>query len=488
MTDFEGVPLPLRTSLNKRGYTELTQVQRAIANLEHSNPDILVSAPTGSGKTIAFGIALANSLLDKKDSFQSSHLPLGLIITPTRELAAQVKRELDWLYAPTKALIASCVGGMDYRKEKCKLEHGVHFVVGTPGRLRDHIQRKSLNLLGIKAIVLDEADEMLDLGFKDDLEFILISASNKHRTLLFSATLPSMIEKMACRYQDHAVRIKTIDSNKQHIDIQYQVIPVHKKDHEKAIINILRFYDAQNVLVFCNTRVAVNHIASRLNDQGFSVVALSGEFTQNERIRALQTMRDGKARICVATDVAARGIDLPNLELVIHADLPQNPEILLHRSGRTGRAGRKGISVLIVDAQSNYNAKCLLKKGKITANWVKAPTASDIIRHDQERILANSYLTDPIQISEQRFILDLMAIHNPEQIAAAFLRLSQSKLLAPEELLEVSVENTDNTKFHQSSSFSHKRKKVDNKRKRRTFFPKSQSKKKSIDKKRKATL
>src|SRR5690606_19011070 len=205
-------------------------------------------------------------------------------------------------------------------------------------RLRDHITRGSLDLADLRAVVLDEADEMLDLGFREDLEFILEAPPKERRTLLFSAHVPAEIAKLARSYQRDALRLSTASEKSQHVDIDYRALVVAPSDRENAIINVLRYYDAQNAIVFCSTRAAVNHLTARFNNRGFSVVALSGELSQNERTHALQAMRDGRARVCIATDVAARGIDLPNLELVVHADLPTNPETLLHRSGRTGRA------------------------------------------------------------------------------------------------------------------------------------------------------
>ena len=348
MTEFQGIVPALAQALSKRGYSELTPVQTAVLEPHVAGADMLVSAQTGSGKTVAFGLALAPTLMEGADRFERASAPLALAVAPTRELALQVKRELEWLYGETGAIIASCVGGMDMRTERRTLGKGAHIVVGTPGRLRDHITRKSLDTTQLKAVVLDEADEMLDLGFREDLEFILETTPVERQTLMFSATVPRMIANLAKKYQRDAVRVSTSEEKKQHIDIEYRALVVAHNEKENAIINILRFYEAKNALVFCNTRATVNHMTARLNNRGFAVVALSGELSQNERTHALQAMRDGRARVCVATDVAARGIDLPNLDLVIHADLPTNPEILLHRSGRTGRAGRKGVSALIV--------------------------------------------------------------------------------------------------------------------------------------------
>ena len=329
----------LSDALAQQGYDTLTPVQEAVSDPALETTDLLVSAQTGSGKTVGFGLAIAPNLLVDSLQFTAASAPLALVIAPTRELALQVKRELAWLYAKAGAVLASCVGGMDMRDERRALARGAHIVVATPGRLRDHIQRGSLDMTALRAVVLDEADEMLDLGFREDLEFILGEAPENRRTLMFSATVPRAIATLAQHYQKQAVRIATASETSQHSDIEYRALSVAMRDSENAIINVLRYYEAPNAIVFCNTRAMVNRLTTRFSNRGFSVVALSGELTQNERTHALQSMRDGRARVCVATDVAARGIDLPNLELVIHAELPTNFETLLHRSGRTGRAG-----------------------------------------------------------------------------------------------------------------------------------------------------
>ena len=437
MTDFEGVVPALRDALIKREYSELTPVQKAVLAADVTGMDALVSAQTGSGKTVAFGLAIAPDLLDGSDKFARAANPLALIVAPTRELALQIKREFDWLYAETGAEIASCVGGMDMRNERRALSRGAHIVVGTPGRLRDHIQRGSFVTEGLKAVVLDEADEMLDLGFREDLEFILGATPAERRTMLFSATVPRTIANLAKQYQRDAIRISTTEEKKQHVDIEYRALIVAPNESENAIHNVLRYYDAKNALVFCTTRATVTHMTARFRNRGFSVVALSGELSQNERTHALQAMRDGRARVCIATDVAARGIDLPNLELVIHADLPTNADTLLHRSGRTGRAGRKGVSALIVPRNKRRIAERLLRNAQITATWAQPPSIDDITKRDNERLLSHPSLNEPVEESDAALAKELLTRHGPEVIAAAFIRAIKGDQSAPEELQDV---------------------------------------------------
>ena len=448
MTEIENIVPTLGEALSQRGYDVLTPVQQAILGPGLGDADLLVSAQTGSGKTVAFGLAVAPTLLAGAERFARAEIPLALVVAPTRELALQVKREFEWLYAMTGASIASCVGGMDMREERRVLQRGAHIVVGTPGRLRDHIERGSFNTKGLRAVVLDEADEMLDLGFREDLEFILGAAPKGRRTLMFSATVPSSIATLARRYQRDAVRLSTTAEQAQHIDIEYRALTVAPMDRENAIINTLRYFEAKNALVFCATRAAVNRMTSRLNNRGFSVVALSGELSQNERTHALQAMRDGRARVCVATDVAARGIDLPNLELVIHADIPKTRITLLHRSGRTGRAGRKGVCVLIVATNDRRRSERLLQSANITATWARPPSVDEIVERDRERILDDPMLSKPVSPDEQPFVQTLLERHGGEQVAAAFLRLHSAGRSAPEELLEVSPDRAQRPGRH----------------------------------------
>ena len=439
MTDLSHLPAALSQALAARGYAALTPVQEAVTRPELAGRDLLVSAQTGSGKTVAFGLAIANELVGGAGISPYPDLPRALVVAPTRELAVQVSRELGWLYAPAGAVIAGAVGGMDARAERRALERGCHIVVGTPGRICDHIRRGALDLGALSAVVLDEADEMLDMGFREDLEFILQSAPESRRTLMFSATVPREIERLAGTFQREAERISTVSARESHADIDYRAALVDKSDRENAIVNLLRFHEAERAIVFCSTRAAVAHLTGRLLNRGFSVVALSGELTQDERSRALQMMRDGRARVCIATDVAARGIDLPGLELVIHADLPMNREGLLHRSGRTGRAGRKGLSVVVVPLNVRAKAERLLRDAQVAVTWEAAPTPEAILARDQERMLSEQALLDPVTAEEFDAVTRLTEAFEPRQLAAAVLRHFRAARSAPEDLMAVTV-------------------------------------------------
>ncbi|MDB5510881.1 MAG: ATP-dependent helicase DeaD [Enterovirga sp.] len=402
----------------------------------HQDRDLLVSAQTGSGKTVAYGLAFAGTLLGDEPAFPHASKPLALVVAPTRELAMQVQRELTWLYRFAGARVVACVGGMDPRREQRQLMDGAHIVVGTPGRLRDHLERGRLDLSVLRVVVLEEADEMLDLGFREDLEFILQATPAERRTLLFSATLPKPIIALARSFQRNAVRLDVKAGEQGHADIEYRAFRVLPREIPLAVANTLRFFEAPTAIVFCNTREAVRHLQAALLERGFSVVALSGELSQSERNHALQALRDGRARVCVATDVAARGIDLPGLDLVIHADFPHDAEALQHRSGRTGRAGRKGVSVLLVPIARRRKAEQLFGTANIVPAWAGPPSADEIRKLDQQRLLQNPLLQEEQDEDDLELGRALLAEHSAERIAAALVQLYRQRLPAAEEVAD----------------------------------------------------
>jgi ATP-dependent RNA helicase DeaD len=439
----------LLEALTTRGYETLTPVQEAVIAPGAAGRDLVVSAQTGSGKTVAFGMALADQLLEEGTMRAVASLPLALIVAPTRELALQVSRELTWLFAPARARIATCVGGMDASKERRALSHGAHIVVGTPGRLRDHLERGALDLSKLRVAVLDEADEMLDMGFREDLEEILDATPQSRRTLLFSATMPKPIVALAKRYQRDALRISTVGEDRGHGDIAYQAVTVAPADIENAVVNLLRFHDAESAMLFCATRDNVRHLHASLIERGFSAVALSGEHSQNERNQALQALRDRRAKVCVATDVAARGIDLPTLSLVVHVELPRDAEALQHRSGRTGRAGKKGTAILLVPYPRRRRVEMMLRGARIEASWISAPTPEDIHKQDRERLI--EALTQPIEADEEDTIIAkrVLKTMSAEAIAVALVQAHRTKMPQPETLLDADARPVRETRIRE---------------------------------------
>ncbi len=443
---FETLPVAVGDALTERGYTELTPVQSAVTGDDAKGRDLIVSAQTGSGKTVAFGLALAPDLLDQIRGTPLTEKPLAMVIAPTRELALQVSRELGWLYAKAGLRIATCVGGMDASKERRALRSGPAIIVGTPGRLRDHLERGALDLSGLIGVVLDEADEMLDMGFREDLEEILDATPQTRRTLLFSATMPQAIVRLAQKYQSDALRLSLAGKDRGHGDIAYQAITIAPSEIENAVVNLLRFHEAESAICFCATRESVRRLHATLQNRGFDVVSLSGENSQSERNQALQAMRDRRARVCVATDVAARGIDLPTLSLVIHVETPRDAEALQHRSGRTGRAGKKGTAAILVPYNRRKRVDSMLRGAKIEAQWMDAPTPEAIRKKDHTRLIES--LTEPREVEEYDLELaaELMARMKPEDIAAALVQAHRTKMPEPEELLANTPEAREKAK------------------------------------------
>lgn len=448
---FSTLPAPIAAALATRGYTAPTPVQAAVIEPQAEGRDLLVSAQTGSGKTVAFGMAMAGQLLAGNDTLPHAGAPLALVVAPTRELALQVSKELAWLYADVRARITTCVGGMDAVKERRALQQGTHIVVGTPGRLRDHLERGALDLSALQFVVLDEADEMLDMGFREDLEEILDATPAERHTLLFSATMPRPIVALARRYQKDALAISTIDEREGHGDINYQAVAVAPADIQNAVVNLLRFHEAETAMLFCATRESVRRLHATLLERGFAAVALSGEHSQSERNHALQALRDGRARVCVATDVAARGIDVATLSLVIHAEIPRDSDTLKHRSGRTGRAGRKGTAVLVVPYPHRRRVETMLRGARIDAEWMEAPTPEAIRQKDRERLLAT--LMEPVEASEAEVAIaeQLLAERSATDIAVALVRAHMAKMPEPEEMIDLSREGA--TKSHHRPGF-----------------------------------
>ncbi|MBX7461210.1 DEAD/DEAH box helicase [Qipengyuania huizhouensis] len=443
---FETLPPMIGEALSERGYTALTPVQSAVVEDEARGRDLIVSAQTGSGKTVAFGLAMSETLLAETANLALVEQPLLLVVAPTRELALQVSRELGWLYAKAGLRIATCVGGMDASKERRALRTGPAIVVGTPGRLRDHLERGALDLSGLAGVVLDEADEMLDMGFREDLEEILDATPDKRRTLLFSATMPPAIVRLAERYQSNALRLSLAGETRGHGDISYQAITVSPSEIENAVVNLLRFHEAETAICFCATRDSVRRLHATLQNRGFGVVALSGEHSQSERNQALQALRDRRARVCVATDVAARGIDLPTLSLVIHVEIPRDAETLQHRSGRTGRAGKKGTAAIVVPYNRRKRVESMLRGAKIAAEWMDAPTPEAIARKDRARLMEK--LTAPTEFddADRELGKELLAKLSAEDIAAALVHAHRAKMPHPEELLANTPEARDKAK------------------------------------------
>jgi ATP-dependent RNA helicase DeaD len=364
----------LSEALAAKGFTDLTAVQLAVLNPEVAGRDLRISSQTGSGKTVAIGFVLRDTIPGKP----GEKGPRAMVITPTRELAKQVEQELAWLFAPLRARVVSVTGGSSYRDEHRALSSNPSIVVGTPGRLLDHLNRGSINTESLGAIVLDEADRMLDLGFREDLEAILGHAPEEHRTHLVSATFPADVRALADRVQRNPVFVEGSRLGAANEDIRHVLHLVDSHQRLDAVINLLLSDPEAQTLVFARTRADVARIAADLSDAGFAVSALSGEMEQRARERALSAFKRADHRVLVATDVAARGIDVQDITRVIHVEPPTDADSYTHRSGRTGRAGRKGTSSVLATPSTFRRTVHLLGSAGVKFAMEPVPSAADI--------------------------------------------------------------------------------------------------------------
>jgi len=338
--------LPLKNSMLKNleslGYAEMTPIQSQSLPPILAGRDVIAQAKTGSGKTAAFGIGLMERLVVSCFGVQ------GLVMCPTRELADQVCKELRRLARFTDNIkILTLCGGVPFGPQLGSLEHGAHIVVGTPGRILDHLQRGSLDLKAMRMLVLDEADRMLDMGFQDDLTTIVAAAPTNRQTLLFSATYPKSIASMSAKVQLEpiTVKVETVHDARQ---IEQTFFMVNSGERVAAVARILGHYSPESSLIFCNTKKDCQEVADALKERGFSALAIHGDLEQSERDQVLARFANKSVSILVATDVAARGLDIKELSAVINYELTRDPEVHIHRIGRTGRAGEKGLALSLI--------------------------------------------------------------------------------------------------------------------------------------------
>jgi ATP-dependent RNA helicase DeaD len=395
---FDGLSAPLAGALAQRGFTALTPVQQAVLDADLAGRDLRISSQTGSGKTVALGLALAphieRAVAERAGAAageagsRGAARPAAVIIVPTRELAAQLAGELTWLFAPLGARVACVTGGTSFGDEARALRRGPLVIAGTPGRLLDHLDRRTIDPGGVLSLVLDEADQMLDLGFREALEAIVAKMPADRRTHLVSATFSREVRALADRHQKNAAIVEGTSPSAANTDIAHVAHLVRPAERDAALLNLLLLAPGERTLVFVRTRADTTEIADRLSAAGLPAMALSGDLEQRDRTKTLDAFRSGAITTLVATDVAARGIDVPEVGRVIHADLPGDPELFTHRSGRTGRAGRKGTSVLLVPPPAREHVQRLLRRARVEAAWRPVPTPADVLRAADERFCA----------------------------------------------------------------------------------------------------
>jgi ATP-dependent RNA helicase DeaD len=368
-------------SLRKKGFEEPTPIQaKTIPFLLSNKKDLIGKAQTGTGKTAAFGIPIIENIVPDSKKVQA------LILAPTRELAIQVTEELSSFAEEQKTRIIAVYGGQPIERQISRLQRGVDIVVGTPGRIIDHLERRTLDISNVSYIVLDEADEMLNMGFVEDIEAILKAAPKTRRTVLFSATMPPHIERLAKQYMGEYEVIAAATDQVARDNIQQIYFEVSNSDKFEALFRIIDVEEAFYGMVFVRTKIDADEISHKLANRGCRAEAIHGDLSQGQREKVLQKFRTKQITVLVATDVAARGIDVDNLTHVINYSIPQDPESYVHRIGRTGRAGKSGIAVTLI-THSEYRKLISIQRianAKITKQ--KVPNVADVIESKKQRI------------------------------------------------------------------------------------------------------
>lgn len=369
MNDFYsyGLRKELLNALEEHGFETPMDVQDRVLSLEEGwHDDLIVRARTGSGKTLAFLLPLLQEMkIGERD-------PKILVLAPTRELAQQTADEAEFLGKFLHVSVASLVGGMDIYPQLRTLKHGAAIIAGTPGRVRDHIQRGSLVTENIESVVLDEGDLMLDMGFREELEDIL-NAIPEGRRWLFSATMPDEVRALADKYLDEPLMLSIDEEGEQHEDILHRVYKIPSKKRFEGLVDILLWEHPSRSLVFCHTKMESIEIAQRLQDHGFSAAALQGDMTQGERNAVLASFKSGSVPCLVATNVAARGLDIEGVSHVIQLGLPDDRETFIHRSGRTGRAGHEGVNIVLLAPPELGRFREMLRGTHIKTEWCDIP-------------------------------------------------------------------------------------------------------------------
>ncbi len=428
---FEAVHPALRPSLVRQGFKALTPVQTKVLASDSEGRNLRISSQTGSGKTVAIGLGLAEQLIEAVKNNEPG--PIGVVIAPTRELAAQVQKELETLYSEVRGLGVDVVtGGTDIVRERRALRRRAPLLVGTPGRLLDHVRNKGVDLSNVRNIVLDEADQMLDMGFKDELDALVDAVPEGSLRHLISATFPDAVRRFADRFQPEALHIEGTALGAANEDIEHISYVVHARDRYPSLVNCLLAIEEGRCLIFVSRRVDAADLSEALAEDGFSALPFSGDLSQAQRTRTLNAFKNGIVKTLVATDVAARGIDVSDIRTVIHFDLPVDADTYTHRSGRTGRAGQKGRSLTIVPANKENRVRWLMRGAKVEADWARVPSVKKINKANMKR--ARKALHERMEnVVEQNegdieYARELLERHDPELLISCLLQMSQSDL------------------------------------------------------------
>ena len=377
---FERLPLApaMLENLRRLGYLRMTPIQAASLPLTLAGHDLIAQAKTGSGKTAAFALTLLARLNPRHFAVQA------LVLCPTRELADQVTQEIRRLARSEENIkVLSLVGGSTMRPQMASLEHGAHIVVGTPGRIMDHLQRESLDLSALNSLVLDEADRMLDMGFREDIAYVVRRCPKTRQTLLFSATYPDSIQQMSRQFLRNPKEIRLLETHTAET-LRQRFYEVSNEDRLGSVTRLLNHYRPTSTLAFCNTRQQCHDLLALLRRQGFEALALHGELEQRDRDQVMIQFANRSCSVLVATDVAARGLDISDLECVINVDVTPDPEVYIHRIGRTGRAGRDGWALSLASPNQMPRVAQIAKQSGVEVNW---HSLDELERPSSERLM-----------------------------------------------------------------------------------------------------
>ncbi len=436
MSSFEKLGLSEETLkvLKRKGFEEPTAIQiKTIPAILAGTKDIVGQAQTGTGKTAAFGLPIIEMLDGKSKAVQA------LVLTPTRELAIQVAEEINSLKGNKKLNIVPIYGGQSIDQQLRSLKKGVDIVVGTPGRVIDHLGRKSLNLDSISFMVLDEADEMLNMGFIDEVKEILEKTSSDKRTMLFSATMPKEIMRIAEKYMGE-YDVFEVQKGQLTVSLTDQIyFEVSHADKFEALCRIIDMEEEFYGLIFCRTKADVDVVSNHLMERGYDADGLHGDLSQAQREKILNKFKKRMVTILVATDVAARGIDVHDLTHVINYALPQDPESYVHRIGRTGRAGKEGTAITFITPEEYRKLQYIKKSAKTDIRKAKLPNVKDVINAKKLRIKAD--LADIVESHlEEEYLKmsrELLESYPPEQIVSALLQYSFQEELDAKSYTEI---------------------------------------------------
>jgi len=423
MESFESLGLSEGTLkvLKKKGFEEPTPIQaKTIPAILEGDRDIVGQAQTGTGKTAAFGLPILELLPEKSKAVQA------LVLTPTRELAIQVAEEIHSLKGKKKLSIVPIYGGQSIDLQLRSLKKGIDIVVGTPGRILDHLRRRTLKLDQVSYLVLDEADEMLNMGFLEDVREIMENTGPEKRTMLFSATMPKEIMQIARNYMAEFDVMKVTKGQLTVRQTDQIYFEVSAADRFEALCRIIDIEEEFYGLVFCRTKVDVDAIGNRLIERGYDADALHGDMSQSQREKILHKFKKGLINVLVATDVAARGIDVQNLTHVINYSLPQDPESYVHRIGRTGRAGKEGNAITFITPSEYRKLQFIQRSAKTDIRKAKLPRVKDVIKTKKQRIKAdlNDIVKSLPKVEYIKMSRELLELNEPEDMLAALLQYS----------------------------------------------------------------